>query len=108
MKSDEVFIRHMLDAIEEIQKILGGRTYKEFVLDPLRMHACVRLFEILGEAAGKLTPEYRKGHPSIPFADIIGMRNKLIHHYFEVDLETLWQTYKDDLPDLKEALQSSL
>lgn len=70
----------------------------------MRMHALVRLFEILGEAAGKLTPEFRKQHLEIPFSDIIGMRNKLIHHYFEVDLETLWQTYEEDLPGLKDAL----
>ena len=65
-------------------------------------------FEILGEAAGKLTPVYRKANPAIPFADIVGMRNKLIHHYFEVDLEILWKAYEEDLPDLKKALQASL
>ena len=108
MKTDEVFVRHMIDAIEEIQNILHGRSYKDFVQDPLRIHACVRLFEILGEAAGKLTVEYRNANPDIPFADIIGMRNKLIHHYFEVDLETLWKTYEADLPTLKELLKSSI
>lgn len=72
------------------------------------MHACVRLFEILGEAAGKLTADYRKVHVEIPFADIIGMRNKLIHHYFEVDLEILWKAYEVDLPPLKIALEASL
>ncbi len=108
MKTDEVFVRHMIDAIEEIQNILDNRSYKDFVQDPLRMHACIRLFEILGEAANKLTAEYRKTNSEIPFADIVGMRNKLIHHYFEVDLETLWKTYESDLPTLKELLKSSL
>ena len=108
MKTDEVFVRHMIDAIDEIQTILHERSYAAFVNDPLRMHACVRLFEILGEAAGKLTPEFRNAHGDIPFADIIGMRNKLIHHYFEVDLETLWKTYEADLPALKKLLQASL
>lgn len=108
MKTDEVFVRHMIDAIEEIQNILHDLSYRDFVQDPLRMHACVRLFEILGEAASKLTPDYRKAHDAIPFSDIIGMRNKLIHHYFEVDLETLWKSYEADLPTLKELLQRSL
>ena len=72
------------------------------------MHACVRLFEILGEAAGKLSEEYKQANVDIPFADIIGMRNKLIHHYFEVDLETLWQTYEEDLPALRTLLETSL
>lgn len=108
MKTDEIYIRHMIDAIGEIESILDGRSYKEFVMDPLRMHACVRLFEILGEAAGKLSPDFRKEHPEIPFADIIGMRNKLIHHYFEVDLEILWKSYEEDLPSLKISLQKAL
>ncbi|MEK7137677.1 MAG: HepT-like ribonuclease domain-containing protein [Patescibacteria group bacterium] len=108
MKTDELFVRHMIDAIDEIQKVLGDRTFREFVSDPLRMHACVRLFEILGEAAGKLTTEYRQLYRDIPFADIIGMRNKLIHHYFEVDLEILWKAYEEDLPALRKALKASL
>ena len=108
MNSDEVFLRHMIDAITEIQHTLDDFTYRAFVQEPLRMHACVRLFEILGEAASKLSLEYRQAHPEIPFVDIIGMRNKLIHHYFEVDLEILWQTYEKDLPSLQEALKASL
>jgi len=108
MKKDEIFVRHMIDAIAEIQIILSGRTYLEFVNDPLRMHACVRLFEILGEAANNLSAEYCNAHSDIPFADVIGMRHKLIHHYFEVDLETLWQTYEKDLPFLQKLLQESL
>ncbi len=108
MKNDTTFVRHMIDAIVEIQSILDGCTYREFVNDPLRMHACVRLFEILGEAGAKLSADFRKRYPRIPFADIIGMRNKLIHHYFEVDLEILWKTYEEDLDSLKNALVHSL
>ena len=108
MKPDDIFVRHMIDAIDEIQNILGSCTYREFVHEPVRMHACVRLFEILGEAANKLSEGYIKAHPAIPFADIIGMRHKLIHHYFEVDLEILWKTYEEDLPALKKALQASI
>lgn len=98
----------MLDAIEEIYTILHDISYKQLCSEPMRMHALVRLFEILGEAAGNLTSDFRKQNSDIPYSDIIGMRNKLIHHYFEVDLETLWQTYKDDLPGLKAALQKSI
>jgi uncharacterized protein with HEPN domain len=108
MNTDEVYVRHMIDAITEIQKILAGLSYREFVMDPLRMHACVRLFEILGEAAKKLSPTFKKAHSDIPYADVIGMRNKLIHHYFEVDLEVLWKTYEEDLPTLKSMLEDSI
>lgn len=89
MNSDHIFVRHMLDAIDEINTILRGIAYVQLINEPMRMHATVRLFEILGEAAGKLSPDFRKKHPEIPYSDIIGMRNKLIHHYFEVDMETL-------------------
>ncbi len=108
MNTDEVFVRHMIDAIGEIQNILADHTYAQFVQDPLRMHACVRLFEILGEATGKLTPEFRKKHAEFPFSKIISMRNKLIRHYFEVDLEILWKTYQEDLPGLLEALKKCI
>ncbi|MBU1911806.1 DUF86 domain-containing protein [Patescibacteria group bacterium] len=108
MSSDEVFVRHMIDAIDEIQKMLDGMTYKKFVNDHIRMYASVRLFEVLGEAANKLSSDYQKKYQTIPFADIIGMRNKLIHHYFEVDLEILWKVYEDDLRELKDKLESSL
>ncbi|MBI3619043.1 DUF86 domain-containing protein [Candidatus Peregrinibacteria bacterium] len=86
MTTDEVFIRHMVDAIDEIDVILHDISYAQFVSEPMRMHAIVRLFEILGEAAGNLTDDFRTKHAAIPFRDIIGMRNKLIHHYFEADL----------------------
>ena len=108
MKSDEVFVRHMLDAISELQAMLGGLTYTEFEQDAIRVHASVRLLEIVGEAANKLSDEYRKANVTIPFADIIGMRNKLIHQYFEVDLEVLWTVYEEDLQSLEEALKNSL
>ncbi len=108
MTSDAIFVRHMLDAIDELEKILGSVTYIEFINEPMRIHAAVRLFEILGEAAGKLSLDFRKQYSDIPYSDIIGMRNKLIHHYFEVDLETLWEAYKEDVPELKKILQKAL
>ncbi len=108
MKSDVIYLRHMADAIQEIQTIFQDISYLDLVNDPLRMHAAVRLFEILGEAAGKLSPDFRAAHPDIPFADMIGMRNKLIHNYFEVDLAVLWQTYEEDLPELKRQLLAAL
>lgn len=98
----------MIDAIGEINGFLQGISFKQFCHEPIRMHAIVRLFEILGEAAGKLSPEFQKKNPDIPFTDIVGMRNKLIHHYFEVDLETLWQTYEEDLPGLLVVLKKSI
>jgi uncharacterized protein with HEPN domain len=108
MSADETFVRHMIDAIDEIQKILDSLSYEELVNDSIKMHAIARLFEILGEAAGKLSREYQDAHSAIPFPDIIGMRNKLIHRYFEVDLSVLWKAYEEELPMLKKELIDSL
>jgi uncharacterized protein with HEPN domain len=108
MNANQIYVHHMIDATDEIQKFLDGLSYLDFINDPVRMHAIVRLFEILGEAAGKLSDEFKAKNPNIPYADIIGMRNKLIHHYMEVDFEILWKVYEEDLEDLKKALQSAL
>jgi len=108
MKNDEIFLRHMLDAIEEIEGFLEGFRYEDLLSDHRTMYATVCLLEILGEAAGNLSLELRNAHPNIPFAKIIGMRNHLIHRYFEVDLETVWKVWTDDLQPLKRSIDDML
>jgi uncharacterized protein with HEPN domain len=70
--------------------------------------ALTRCLEILGEAASKIGPEVRAKFPAIPFSKIISMRNRLIHAYFDVDLDIVWTTVSDDLPDLSRALDEAL
>lgn len=66
------------------------------------------MLEIIGEAASKVSAEAQRHLPSIPWADVVGMRNRLIHAYFEIDLDVVWQTISADLPQLIEALEAAL
>lgn len=108
MKRDETYVRHMLDAIEQIESFLKGMTYAEFLVDPRTAFAVIKMMEILGEAANHLSDEFKQAHADIPFARIVGMRNQLIHQYAEVDLETVWQVYEEHLQLLKESLLQGL
>jgi uncharacterized protein with HEPN domain len=65
----------------------------------------VRLVEVIGEAAGQVTKEFQAAHPEIPWPAIVGMRNRLIHAYFDIDLDRVWDTIKDDLPPLVASLE---
>ncbi len=65
----------------------------------------VRNFEIIGEAAGKLPPDFRDSHPDIPWKKIIGLRHRIVHDYFDIDVEIIWQILKKDIPALKQNLQ---
>jgi uncharacterized protein with HEPN domain len=108
MKQDEISMRHMLDAISKIEQLLNGMTYEQFINDMRTMYAIICLFAILGEAAGKLSKEFCNKYPSIPFAQIISMKNYLIHQYDEVDLKIVWSAYRQHLPSLKKELTTAL
>jgi len=70
------------------------------------VRAVIRSIEVIGEAASKISIEFRKEHPDVPWQKIIGMRNRLIHGYFDIDYNIIWQTVKENLPPLIEQLQS--
>jgi uncharacterized protein with HEPN domain len=99
-KSDQIRIRHMVDAAQKALSFTKGRTRRDLDSDDQLALATVRLIEIIGEAAAKITPETREAHPEIPWNDIVGTRNRLIHGYEDVDLNIVWQIVKEDLPDL--------
>jgi len=77
----------MLDAAREAMEFGSGRTRQDLAMDRMRAFAIVRCIEIIGEAASKIGPEARTAHPEIPWIDIVGMRNRLIHAYFDIDLD---------------------
>jgi len=108
-KRDEtVYLHDILDAIRQIETYLQGISYETFCQDKLRQDAVVRRLEIIGEASRRLTEEFKAQHQEVPWQDIIAMRHKIAHDYFEVDLQTVLDTVKADLPPLKEWLSSSL
>ncbi|MBN2182511.1 MAG: DUF86 domain-containing protein [Sedimentisphaerales bacterium] len=105
---DKVRLRHMLDAALEIQQYVRSSTREDLDKDRKLVHSLVRLFEIIGEAAGQVSDELREDIPEIPWLVIIGMRNRLIHAYFEINLDIVWRTSTEDIPPLIEVLKEIL
>ena len=100
LKDDIIRLRHMLDAALEAESFIEDKDRRDLDSDRKLELALVKCVEIIGEAASSVSKEYREKHPQIPWPDIIGMRNRLIHAYFEINLDILWKTLTDDLPPL--------
>ncbi len=99
-KDDAVRLRHMLDAAQEAIGFARGRTRADLATDRQLVLALVKAVEIIGEAAYRCSEETRSHLTEIPWEDIIGMRHRLVHAYFDIDLDILWRTIEDDLPGL--------
>jgi uncharacterized protein with HEPN domain len=108
MKSDEVFLRHVLDEIDFLLKRTGGIDFEEFTADDVLRRACARSLEIIGEAVKNISPDLRKKHTDIEWAKIAGLRDKLIHGYFDVDLGILWDVIQKRLLPLKKQVDELL
>ena len=104
-RRDRVRLDHMLDHAREAITLTRGKTRADLDSDRLLSLALVRLLEIVGEAAGRVTKEECVLHPEIPWPQIIGLRNRLIHGYDAVDHDILWQVIAHDLPPLVKALE---
>jgi len=106
MKSDDIFVRHIFDAINIIKEHIGENGREQFLQSKIVQDAVIREREIIGEAAKNISEEYKMIHVYIPWKDVAGMRDKLINHYFGVDLEEVWKTVQDDLPEIVAALEA--
>lgn len=95
----------MLDAAREAMSFAAGRSRADLGRDRMLVLAIVKDVEIIGEAAARTTPALQNSHPEIPWAQIIAMRNRLTHAYFDVDLQVVWDTVTDDLPQLAALLE---
>lgn len=100
-RDDSVYIRHIADAIDRIEKYTGNVDEKTFLTNSLIQDAVIRQLEIMGEAAKRLSPELRQMNAEIPWQDVAGMRDKLIHGYFGVEISQVWLTVTGDIPTLK-------
>jgi uncharacterized protein with HEPN domain len=103
----EDFLRHMLEAGERIRRYTKEMTKQEFLGDELIQDAVLRNISIFGEAVSNIRreyPEFVAAHPQIPWQLIYGMRNRVIHNYLYVDLESVWQTVERDIPTLEQEL----
>jgi uncharacterized protein with HEPN domain len=105
---DETRLRHMFDAVQEAMALVAGKTRDDLDNERTLALALVKLIEIVGEAAANISRETQEKIPQIPWPQIIGMRNRLIHAYFDIDLEVVWKTITEDLPPLANELQQVL
>lgn len=103
---DSIRLRHMLDATREALGYARRRSRADLETDTMLFRALVKCIEIVGEAATQVTPEGRALAPLIPWRELRGMRNRLIHAYFDIDLDIVWQTVSTDLPELERLLSA--
>lgn len=101
-KKDEIFfLQDIQNSLSKILKYTEGMCYEDFVKDDKTKDAVERNFEIMGEAVKYLSEDFRKEHSHIPFKQIAGMRDKLIHDYFGIDYEIVWKTITTKLPQFE-------
>jgi uncharacterized protein with HEPN domain len=99
-KDDNVRIRHILDAAREAVAFSQGRSRADLGADRKLNLSLVRLLEIIGEASRGVSAQFQEAHPDLPWKSMAGMRDRLIHGYFDVNLDVVWETITDDLPSL--------
>ncbi len=101
MRKQLLYLQDILTAIERIEEFVGNMSFDEFQADDKTTSAVIRKLEIIGEAAKGIPPAIRKKNPDIPWREMAGMRDKLIHFYFGVDHGLVWSTISGRLPEIK-------
>ena len=107
-RDDVVLLRDILDAISQIELYLADVVYPTFCAMPLLQDGVMHRLEIIGEASRNLSDTFLDQHSDIPWQDIIGMRNRIAHAYFAVDLWAVWDTAQLDIPALREQIERVL
>jgi len=106
MKQNLPYLKHILQEIDFILKMTRNIRFEDLISDELLKRGVTRSFEIIGEAVKNLSPDLKKNNKDIDWKRIAGMRDKLIHFYFGVNYDILWQVIKNRLPDLREKIQA--
>jgi len=104
-KDDAVYLHHILAAIEKIETYSKSVSFHEFQQRDLLQDGVIRQLEIIGEAARNLSADFCVRYSEVPWSQIIGLRNRIAHAYFNVDLGIVWETVQEDLPILKERVK---
>jgi uncharacterized protein with HEPN domain len=104
IKDDLVYIDHILESIRKIKDFSAKLTYNEFRTNELVQDAIIRNIEIIGEASKKVSLKTKHTYDKIPWKEISGMRDKLIHDYMGTDVKVVWKTIKEDIPILEELI----
>ena len=104
----EDYLRDILDSMEKAQQFVKNLSYNKFADDDKTIFAVVRALEIIGEATKNISDDIRKSNPDVPWKDMAGMRDILIHDYIGVDVETVWLTVTKKIPEVKPLIQKLL
>lgn len=99
-RDDRVYLSHMLDMARKARELTVGRSRADFDRNEVLRLALRHLIQIIGEAASRVSAEYRSAHPEVPWGEIIGMRHRVVHDYLGIDDEVVWATVTRDLPEL--------
>jgi uncharacterized protein with HEPN domain len=98
------FLNDILDSIIKIEQFTENMEYDEFINDEKTSYAVIRALEIIGEATKEIPSEIRENYSELPWKEMVGMRDKLIHVYFGVNLDVVWETIQKDIPSLKSSV----
>ena len=106
LDSDDARVHHMLDAAHEAVRYCSAKTQGDLEGDRPLQCLLIRSLEVIGEAASRTSQTFREKHPDLPLRRMIGIRNRLIHAYFDIDIDIVWQTVTEELPGLIAQLQA--
>jgi len=108
MRDYKLYLRDILKAMESIEKFVEGMNFEEFQKDDKTSSAVVRKFEVMGEAAKRVPEHIKQKYQQVPWKEMAGMRDRLIHFYFGVDYKLVWTTIKERIPHIKPLIQEIL
>jgi len=104
-RSEIDLLRHILDECNYLIKESTDLSIDEFIKDERLTRAVCRSLEIIGEASAVLNPDFKSAYPTIPWRELTDFRNKIIHHYFGIDYDIIWDSVKNEIPPLKESIE---
>ena len=105
MQRDSAYILDILTSAQLIRAYVEGVDVDEFLTNTQLQDSVIRRIEVIGEAAGRISPQFQRAHPEIPWRDIIGMRNRMIHEYDDIDFNIVWNTAQYSIPLLLELIE---
>lgn len=107
-RDDRLVVAHMADVVRRIRAIVAGQTREALERDEVRQLALLHLTQVLGEAASRTTAGFRDAHPELPWAQMVGMRNRIVHGYDHVDPDIMWRVATEDVEPVLAALERIL
>jgi uncharacterized protein with HEPN domain len=108
MRDYKLYLKDILAAIDSIERFVAGMNVAKFQTDDKTTSAVIQKLEIIGEATKQIPDEIRQSHPHVPWKEMAGMRDKLIHFYFGIDYQLVWRTIRERLPQVKLEIQKIL